>query len=349
MKEIIVNGKAYKLPNSLNNFQQSMYIHLIDWKHKKITKEPGYYKYREQEIAYDAILPHRYIKSLEILYSPIRDKVRSHNKDFHFKLHKHFNHMASSQAANANLFLPVLLHPKVNSILSELKPDFDSLATDYLDNGFQIEFWGPRIGKGLLNDHNAFAGTDADIAISYYNKEQELCLWLVEHKLTEKEFTECGGYKSNRKKPCPTCDCNSSYIEILMNPGLCYYHEKCHYRYWGITKDNSSFFQNNNQLTSCPFKEGMNQLWRNQLLGLAIENDDSQPYKHVYFSVVKHPENVSLDGTIAAYKKLTSNNPKFTSFTSKDVIKTASRHQDNDLSKWVSWYRDLYNLDTLPM
>jgi hypothetical protein len=141
MKEIIFNGKAYKLPNSLNNFQQSLYIHLIDWKHKKITMEPGYYEYREQEIEYDAILPDRYIKSLEILYSPIRDKVRSHNNNFPFKLHKHFNHMASSQAANANLFLPVLLHPKVNLILSELKPDFDSLATDYLDNGFQIEFW----------------------------------------------------------------------------------------------------------------------------------------------------------------------------------------------------------------
>lgn len=37
----------------------------------------------------------------------------------------------------------------------------------------------------------------------------------------------------------------------------------------------------------------MNQLWRNQLLGLAL--GDNKSYEHVYFSVVKHSKNKSLD------------------------------------------------------
>ena len=39
----------------------------------------------------------------------------------------------------------------------------------------------------------------------------------------------------------------------------------------------------------CPFRGGMNQLWRNQLLAMALEKEGI--YKNVYFSVVHHPEN----------------------------------------------------------
>ena len=346
MREEIIRGQTYRLPNTLNAFQHRMYIHLINWKWKNITKDPGYYKHLGQDIEYDAILPDRYIKPLRILYEPIRDRVKSHsdNKAHRFKLHKHFNHMASSQAANANLFLPILINPNVNSVLKILKQDFDSLATDQLDNGFQIEFWGPRNGKGLLNDHNARAGTDSDIAIAYYNKSQEPCLWLIEHKLTEEEFTKCGGYNSKGKKRCLTCNCNSSFAEIMANPSLCYYHQKSKYRYWEITRDSSSFFVNNSQFVSCPFRGGINQLWRNQLLGLALEKGNSKLYKHVYFSVCKHPGNTSLDKTISVYKKLIADNPKFSVFTSDCVVQAAKAVHDTELDKWVEWYRGLYNL-----
>ena len=51
-----------------------------------------------------------------------------------------------------------------------------------------------------MNDHSKQAGTDADVAIAYYNTEDKLCLWLIEHKLSEREFTECGAYKSKANK-----------------------------------------------------------------------------------------------------------------------------------------------------
>ena len=88
----------------------------------------------------------------------------------------------------------------------------------------------------------------------------------------------------------------------------------------------------------------MNQLWRNQLLGLSIEQDDRQPYQHVYFSVVRHPRNTSLHRTITEYQHLVANNPKFTTFTSADVVNAAEKQNDAELNQWIAWYKDLYAL-----
>lgn len=341
MRVLNKNGRQYRLPGILNQFQEEMYIHLIDWKWANITTEPGYYK----KLPYDAILPESIKGNFPVIYPDVINALKKHHNKFYFKLHKHFNHMASSQAANANLFLPVLLHPRANDVLRLIKPDdFQELATEELDHGFQIEFWGASAGRGILSDHNSRAGTDADIAIAYNNKNRESCLWLIEHKLTEKEFTECGGFKSNNKQPYQNCNCDSNFGDILINPDLCYYHGKCNYRYWEITRGNDVFFSNHTRFSSCPFREGMNQLWRNQLLALAVEQDEKYPFQHVYFSVVKHPRNSNLDKTIAEYKTLTANNPKFSAFTSADVIKAAESLDDAKLNKWATWYRELYDL-----
>jgi len=343
MQELTFKGQIYKLPDALTDFQREMYIHLIDWKRHNITEEAGINRYNGQDIQYDAILPKSIWEDLPHIYPDKLQALKQHQKEFPFKFHKYFYHIVSSQAANINLFLPLLLHPRAQEVLVKLKPDIMKIANDKLDNGFRLEFWGASAGKGLLNDHNSRAGTDADIAIAYYNINRELCLWLIEHKLTEKEFTECGGFKSNRKQPYRYCNCDSSFSEILANPELCYYHDKCKYRYWEITRDNQVFFRNHDRFKSCPFRGGMNQLWRNQLLAFSLE-ERTRPYKHVYFSVIRHSRNSSLDKTISEYKDLTANNAKFSVFTSADVINSAGSLLDSKLDKWTTWYRELYNL-----
>ena len=88
----------------------------------------------------------------------------------------------------------------------------------------------------------------------------------------------------------------------------------------------------------CPFRGGMNQLWRNQLLAMALEKEGT--YKKVYFSVVHHPENLFLDKSMAEYAMLTDYSPKFNSFTSDKLIEAASI--DGSLKEWVAWYREVY-------
>lgn len=347
MLEKTIKGKTYKLPGSLTPFQEEMYIHLINWKWNNITKESGIYKKKdrngiEKTYEYDAILPESVHGKFPVIYPSVLDDLKKHKQLFDFKFHEHFNHMASSQAANVNLFLPILLHPSANLILQGLNRDFKELAINELYKGFRVEFWDGNSNKekGILGDHSAIAGTDSDIAIAYYNKENELCLWLIEHKLTEKEFTECGGAKSKGRKP--EHDCTKSFSEILKNKGLCYYHSCSNYEYWNITEKNQSFFINHALHQSCPFKGGMNQLWRNQLLGFAIEKQGK--YKHVYFSVVHHPGNEELNESIKQYKELIGNNIQFSVFDSKEVIDITAKLNDAELNAWVNWYKELYKI-----
>lgn len=310
-----------------------MQVHLVNWKWAHITREPGLHRGHPN----DAILPEAVVAGFPMLYPEIISAIKSHQRKFPFRFHKYFNHVASSQAANFNLFMPILLHPQANAVFAALKPDFTRLATDQLDHGYRIEFWDEHLG-----DHSHLSGTDADIAIAYYNHQDELCLWLIEHKLTETEFTPCGGFKSPGRQRCH--DCSQPFAAILARPQLCYYHDAKHFNYWKITAANLSFFANPEPHITCPFQGGLNQLWRNQLLGLSIEQDERRPYRQVTFSVVKHPRNTSLEPSLAAYKKLIAANPKFSDFTSANVIAAASRLRDPDLDRWVDWYRDLYAL-----
>ena len=115
--------------------------------------------------------------------------------------------------------------------------EFDNIDRNQLRKGYCFEYWESTLEgtKGLLGDHSPNAGTDSDVAIAYRNKNNKLCLWLIEHKLTEREFRTCGGYRSkgishSEKKFCTFCGIE----EILENHDKCYYHKHCAYFYWNI-------------------------------------------------------------------------------------------------------------------
>ncbi|MBI9050790.1 MAG: hypothetical protein JEZ00_15325, partial [Anaerolineaceae bacterium] len=122
------------------------------------------------------------------------------------------------------------------------------------------------------------------------------------------------------------------------------YHDVKGFHYWEISETNQTFFLNHAQHVHCPFQGGMNQLWRNQLLGFSIEQDQRQPYQHVTFSVVKHPQNTALNPSLRAYQDLIDHNPKFTVFTSQALCDAAANLHDPSLDSWIEWYKDLYAL-----
>jgi len=329
-----------RIPAHLSDFQRDVYVHLINWKWRHLTREPGQYAGN----TYDAVLPPVLKGKLPHLYEPIRQRFLDHQKAFHFKTHKFADHMASSQIACANLFLPIVAHPDVApQILISVKPDLASIATEELDNGFRIEFWDEP--DNMLGDHNKSTGTDADFAIAYRNHAGQLCLWLIEHKLTEAEFTTCGGAKSKGRK-LGNYSCEST-AAIIKNPDLCYYHGKCRYNYWPITLNNESTFPRDNLLShvGCPFKGGMNQLWRNTALALAIENATEGPYAKyakVYFSVCHHPKNQALNESMTAFQSLLGEKDRFSSFTSEPLIAAARKGGSPAIKEWADWYEGLY-------
>lgn len=282
-----------------------------------------------------------------MLYPGIKATVSEIQKSIYkYKPHIFANkHVASSQTACVNLFVPIMESPDVDQILMSLEAcpkDFKHVAKDQLYHGYRFEFWDSvdEKSKGLLGDHSKQAGTDSDVAIAYYNTKDELCLWLIEHKLTEHEFTTCGAYRSKGnneegKDHCRKC----SMGEILNNPDLCYYHRVSKYNYWNIMRDGAAdFFSGAFDGKGCPFRGGMNQLWRNQLLAIALEK--SGAYKSVSFSVVHHPDNHFLDSSMKEFTILTNNSPKFNSFTSDKLIMAAAI--DHNLKEWIQWYYQVY-------
>jgi hypothetical protein len=70
----------YKLPSVMTEFQLTMYIHLIEWKWKNLTKVPGIYKGDK----YDAILPDEFKEKHHPLYQPLVSELAKHK----YKTHK---------------------------------------------------------------------------------------------------------------------------------------------------------------------------------------------------------------------------------------------------------------------
>ena len=326
----------YKIPCQLTDFQRSMYLHLCEWKSRNITPLPGSFGGNK----YDVILPGNMQQELPHLYGPVRARFRDHQQKFPFKTHKFAGHMASSQIACANLFLPLLESPLAAAqILKSVKPDLSAIAVEELDQGFRIEFRDE--GANRLGDLGAQSGTEADIAIAYRNLEDELCLWLIEHKLTEDEFTACGAYRSQANQHQDDCDANAA---ARLGRENCYYHSAKRYKYWDITLKNKEIFpvENLQKADACPFKGGLNQLWRNQLLATAIETDPNGRYQKAFSSVVYHPGNIALLPSMQAFANLVGNNDRFFWFSSDQILEAAKMSDQVSIKTWAKWYCELY-------
>jgi len=50
------NGSSYRLPNELSEFQEDLYVRLIDMKWRNLTKEPWIHRHNGRDIPYDAIM-----------------------------------------------------------------------------------------------------------------------------------------------------------------------------------------------------------------------------------------------------------------------------------------------------
>jgi len=330
---------------SYEKFKSKVYESLRSYK-ESVLKITAVGKYRGEDN--EMILPDSCCDDVpRMLYDGIRGQYADMQaSEYQYKLHlMALKHIASSQTACVNLFMPILLSGNANAILKEsgIAPSgFKEIDTKCLNNGFCFEFWNSTDKKsnGLLNDHTQGAGTDADVAIAYINEAGEHCLWLIEHKLTEQGFTTCGGYRSDGNDAKGKCNCKSCSMEkIMQEPSLCYYAKKCGYNYWNLMYGGAKdLFCGKYGGDGCPFRGGMNQLWRNMLLAYAVEKEGV--YKHVSFSVVYHPENPVLEKTMKAFSELMNGSDKFSWFTSDKLV--AATEKCGGLNDWVEWYRKVY-------
>ena len=343
---------------SYEDFKQKVYSYLINYKKEELKiVEKGISNFG---VEHDCLFPKPVCdeKIPVMIYRDIMPIVEEIQKSkFAYKPHRAASsHVASSQTACLNLFVPILESEYADQILKQsgvAPKGFDHIDRSQLRKGYCFEYWESSKArpKGLVGDHSHAAGTDSDVAIAYINKAGKKCLWLIEHKLTERDFTTCGGYRSKGISPAEKDCCNSCGInDLLKDHDKCYYHKHCHYLYWDIMDKHASFFSGKYEGEGCPFRGGMNQLWRNQMLALELELEEKIPFEEVYFSVVTHPENTFLDKRMNQYRDLINHSPKFFAFKSTALVNAAADYKStvledkaaNDLHEWAKWYRRVY-------
>ena len=135
-----------------------------------------------------------------------------------------------------------------------------------------------------IGDQSEIGGTDADIAVFYTYENDKKGVLLIEFKFIEAEFSVCSSYKGSSKKKDEThqekeerirktkeiqttCSSIEFYPKLLQTKenSSCGYKRK--YDNWELT-ENSKVIDINKIISSsaCPFRFGLNQLWRNMLL-----------------------------------------------------------------------------------
>ena len=291
--------------------------------------------------------------SKNLFYSGIRGKIFELQEKHGFDFHRFVTqpHVASSQAACINLFLPIMESECAVDVLKTVKTDIASIDKSHISDGFTFEYWrdNPRPNdgsKGLLNDHSKTAGTDSDFALSYIDNENRHCLWLVEHKLTETEFTQCNAVHNGKHKELLAKCSNYTAQHLMNNDEDCYYCHARHFNYWQLTKKHIEAFPNLDIFENgCPFMDGMCQLWRNTLLVKAAQEE--YQYDKVFFSVVKPHDNIALNNSLKQFKAIVDP-VLFSVFHPTTIVDAAISCSDSALRDWGKWYTDTYlNYDLL--
>jgi hypothetical protein len=224
--------------------------------------------------------PYKHLLTVEnSQFNFITDKILSATKQRFSKhkagdLHRILTNTAASQPYCFNLIIylqqkPYLANKLFSDLLGKsvkvqhLEPEFTPNMCNNIE-GFE------RTSDESIGDQNLKLGigTDADIAIFYTYDNGKKGILLVEFKFIEAEFSTCSSF-ANKKAIQPTCNSEIFYSELVATKNmLCGYNK---YFNWQLTnKSRVIDGQKIGTVSSCPFRFGLNQLWRNMLLAEQI-------------------------------------------------------------------------------
>ncbi|HOZ14034.1 MAG TPA: hypothetical protein PK784_04550 [Tenuifilaceae bacterium] len=184
----------------------------------------------------------------------------------------------------ANKLFSVLLNKQVKVI--HLEPEFTPNTCNDIE-GFKMGM------DESIGDQAGNKGTDADIAVFYTYENNKKGLILIEFKFIEAEFSTCSSYRE-KGQIRNVCD-SSTYFEDLVvqkkrdsfKNYICGYNK---YLNWQLTKESMVLdIKTINSSSHCPFRFGLNQLWRNMILAERVAS--TRNYDEFGFWVFSPSEN----------------------------------------------------------
>ena len=193
-------------------------------------------------------------------------------------LNRILTNTAASQPYCFNLIIYLQQHQNLaNKLFSDLlgkELQIQHLEPEFTPNKCEkiVGFELPLGADETIGDQNLKLGfgTDADIAVFYRYDNNKKGILLIEFKFIEAEFSVCTSFRK-KKDIQPICSSNNFNKELVEPRNtLCGYNK---YFNWNLTEKSKVIDGNKiKSLSFCPFRYGLNQLWRNMLLAEQVSS-----------------------------------------------------------------------------
>ena len=254
-----------------NHWEKKVYRGMADFLQSKgvtkfgATSKGNQYKHwlTEDEAHFNFITPEIHTATLERF-----------NKHKAGDLKRILINTAASQPFCFNLIIFLQQHSaladKLFSNLLEKQVKIIHLEPEFSPNECNSVIGFERTSDESIGDQGNKRGTDSDIAVFYtYNNDKKGVL-LIEFKFIEAEFSVCSSY-AGKKQIKSTCDSANYFVDLIEkketaenNIFLCGYNR---YSNWQLTaKSKVIDGEKVKSMSPCPFRFGLNQLWRNMIL-----------------------------------------------------------------------------------
>ncbi len=263
--------------------------------------------------------------------------------DDQVRLHKQAPHVRSSQAFAFNLFLPFrerhldrlseLVNRQVGARLS-----IDMVQFEWVPPGGLL---GEIRGDRPVGDEPA---TAADVVLWGQTSSRRRAAVLLEVKLSEGEFTACGGRESrgNRRKDV----CRSASL-FMHEPNACYLRrpvrQRRDRRYWEIfARSHGSVrnaFPNADLNGPCPFAFDMQQPMRNLAIAQGLLQDGT--VHQAWFGLCAHDANPQIAALWSEWSHLLPE-PSMAPVLPASAIVSAG--EAAGLKSWTAYMRERYQL-----
>ena len=309
-------------------FAVSLQEHLEDWR-REVDGSPE----RMWQLWTDGIYPE---------YREIAQEVVSTDS---VKLHQYAAHLRSSQAFAFNLFLPFRKGNRER--LSERVSEAIGTGFSIDEVGFEWVPPGALLGEiGGDRPVGNEPATAVDVILWGRLPDEQRAVVLLEVKLSETDFTHCGGRTSPGNDKKHVCASAARFFE---NPNDCYLRRpqrrQRDRRYWEIfTASHGSVlaaFPGAETEGECPFAYNMQQPMRNLAIARGLEQDQDIDVEKAWFGLCAHDENADVAEHWEEWQSLLPERALAPSIPASEIVRAG---EAEGLQEWAAWMRTRYQL-----
>lgn len=287
---------------------------------------------------------HRYWRHwTDGIYPAYRDLATTAVAADAVRLHNRAAHLRSSQTFAFNLFLPfwkgrrARLSERVSKLIGS-QITIEKVQFEWTPPGGLL---GEIAGDRPVGDEPA---TAADVVLWGRLGLRRRAAVLLEVKLSEGDFTHCGGRYSRGNRRQDVCE---SARLFMQDPSACYLRrpvrQRRDRRYWAIFAASHgsvrAAFPHADLDGPCPFAQSQQQPMRNLAIARGMEQDGM--VRQAWFALCAHDANPDIAGHWAEWSRLLPDPSLAPVLPASEVVRIG---EAEGLMEWAAYMRERYQL-----